>query len=47
MSAKWDFWIDRGGTFTYVIAAIPTGVCTRTSSCLRIQRRTGTLPCMG
>ena len=25
MSAKWDFWIDRGGTFTDVIGRDPEG----------------------
>lgn len=25
MSAKWDFWIDRGGTFTDVIGKAPNG----------------------
>ena len=25
MAAKWDFWIDRGGTFTDVIGRDPLG----------------------
>ncbi|WP_366015190.1 hydantoinase/oxoprolinase N-terminal domain-containing protein, partial [Mesorhizobium sp.] len=25
MAAKWDFWIDRGGTFTDVIGRDPQG----------------------
>ena len=25
MSAKWQFWIDRGGTFTDVVARRPDG----------------------
>lgn len=25
MTAKWDFWIDRGGTFTDVIGRDPEG----------------------
>ncbi|MEO1710659.1 MAG: hydantoinase/oxoprolinase N-terminal domain-containing protein, partial [Pseudomonadota bacterium] len=24
-AAKWDFWIDRGGTFTDVVARAPDG----------------------
>ncbi len=24
--AKWDFWIDRGGTFTDIVARTPEGV---------------------
>jgi hypothetical protein len=39
-AAKWDFWIDRGGTFTDVVArrpdgsyaVIPVDVCTSSSS---------------
>lgn len=26
MSGKWDFWIDRGGTFTDIIGRDPGGV---------------------
>ena len=26
MSGQWEFWIDRGGTFTDVIARNPDGV---------------------
>jgi 5-oxoprolinase (ATP-hydrolysing) len=25
MTERWDFWIDRGGTFTDVIAREPSG----------------------
>ena len=25
--AAWDFWIDRGGTFTDVIGRDPAGAC--------------------
>ena len=25
MSARWDFWIDRGGTFTDIVARRPDG----------------------
>ena len=25
MTAKWDFWIDRGGTFTDIVARTPKG----------------------
>jgi 5-oxoprolinase (ATP-hydrolysing) len=25
MSGRWDFWIDRGGTFTDVVARRPDG----------------------
>ena len=24
-SGKWDFWIDRGGTFTNIVARTPEG----------------------
>ena len=24
-NAKWDFWIDRGGTFTDIVARTPEG----------------------
>ncbi len=27
-SDKWQFWIDRGGTFTDVVARAPTGAVT-------------------
>ncbi len=25
MTAKWDFWIDRGGTFTDIVGRSPDG----------------------
>jgi 5-oxoprolinase (ATP-hydrolysing) len=27
---KWQFWVDRGGTFTDIVGAGPDGACTRT-----------------
>jgi 5-oxoprolinase (ATP-hydrolysing) len=26
---RWQFWIDRGGTFTDVVGRAPTARCTR------------------
>ena len=33
----WDFWIDRGGTFTDVIGRDPAGACMRKNSCRRAR----------
>jgi 5-oxoprolinase (ATP-hydrolysing) len=27
MTGVWDFWIDRGGTFTDVVGRAPDGIC--------------------
>lgn len=29
VTGAWDFWVDRGGTFTDVVAAIRRAPCTR------------------
>ena len=45
MAQKWEFWIDRGGTFTDVVARRPDGTPRRRTSCSRRTRSaTGTPP---
>jgi N-methylhydantoinase A/oxoprolinase/acetone carboxylase beta subunit len=41
-AGQWDFWIDRGGTFTDIVARKPDGSLVLTSSCPRIPRPTQT-----
>ena len=44
MSGKWDFWIDRGGTFTDVIGRDPPAPCIRASCCRKIRTPIATPP---
>ena len=44
MSGKWDFWIDRGGTFTDVIGRDPKAACIRASCCRKIPKPIATPP---
>jgi 5-oxoprolinase (ATP-hydrolysing) len=40
----WQFWIDRGGTFTDIVARRPDGASSPTSCCPRIPSSTATPP---
>ena len=41
----WQFWIDRGGTFTDIVGRAPDGACTPTSCCRKIRSITRMPPC--
>ena len=42
MHSGWQFWIDRGGTFTDVVARAPDGALASTSCCPRTRSTTAT-----
>jgi len=42
MSTRWQFWIDRGGTFTDIVGWRRTAHCIPTSFCRRTRRNTRT-----
>jgi 5-oxoprolinase (ATP-hydrolysing) len=47
MTAKWDFWIDRGGTFTDIVGRAPDGRFIRTSFCPRTPSAIAMPPLQG
>ncbi len=44
-AGAWDFWIDRGGTFTDVVGKDPDGRCMPTRCCPRTRRPIATRRC--